>query len=297
MYSHFVESDIPKYSLSETSSELYEHFMIKRLDGVYRQHPAIFLEPHRKDYYMFVLVEQGSSRHWVDMVPYVLKPDTFYFSVPPQVHVKEQAQPLTGIMLCFTDDFLAIDEDQSLLQLPIIRNPYNGHELVTNAESLRFISDIMNKMLAEDEQQADWRHGMLMAYLRVLLIYLSRLYVDQYSNPQTQRDRALLHRFREFIGENYDKIHDVAAYANLLNITPGYLNEIVKLQSGKTAIGHIHERLLLEAKRLLFHSDNSIKEIAFSLGFEDASYFNRFFKRMDGQTPLLYRVSSREMYQ
>jgi len=82
----------------------------------------------------------------------------------------------------------------------------------------------------------------------------------------------------------------------MLNISAGHLSEVVKDQSGKSAITHIHERLVLEAKRLLFHTENSIKEVAFQLGFEDASYFNRFFKRITGNTPLDYRSSNREMY-
>ena len=74
------------------------------------------------------------------------------------------------------------------------------------------------------------------------------------------------------------------------------LGEVIKQQSGKTAIELIHERLMLEAKRMLFHTESSIKEIAFELGFEDASYFNRFFKRLGEQTPLAYRNSTRKMY-
>jgi len=54
--------------------------------------------------------------------------------------------------------------------------------------------------------------------------------------------------------------------------------------------------LILEAKRMLLHSDDSIKEIAFQLGFEDASYFNKFFKRLTLQTPLQYRTAIREIY-
>ena len=74
------------------------------------------------------------------------------------------------------------------------------------------------------------------------------------------------------------------------------LSEVVKEQSGKPAISHIHERLILEAKRLLFHTDGSVKEIAYDLGFEDDSYFNRFFKRITQQTPSEYRKHIRGMY-
>lgn len=65
----------------------------------------------------------------------------------------------------------------------------------------------------------------------------------------------------------------------------------MKAQSGKPAIKHVHERLVLEARRLLFYTDQSLKEIAFGLGFSEASYFSRFFKRETDLTPLAYRTS------
>jgi len=137
---------------------------------------------------------------------------------------------------------------------------------------------------------------MLMAYMQVMLIYLSRLYTEQLSNKALIPDRVLLKRYLSKIEESFIQLHEVAAYADKLNISAGHLSEVVKEQSGKPAIAHIHERLILEAKRLLFHTEESVKEIAFQLGFEDASYFNRFFKRITSRTPVEYRLSSREMY-
>jgi AraC family transcriptional activator of pobA len=271
-------------------------FEILELKGHSTQHPSVFLAPHRKNYYLMVFVKEGSSRHWVDMTPYTLKPDTFYFSVPHQVHVKEHAKPLIGAMLCFTDEFLAIEENHLLKQLPVIQNRHNGHELNLTVGDVVFIKDILQKMLNEYNQKQDWRNSMLLAYLRILMIYVSRLYTEQFTNAGLLADRMLLNKFRALVDEEFSRLHDVAAYADMLYLSPGHLGDVIKQQSGKTAIEHIHERLILEAKRLLFHTDNSIKEIAFQLGFEDASYFNRFFKRLTSQTPLLYRKSVREMY-
>jgi AraC family transcriptional activator of pobA len=290
-----TETDLPKYSLKQVSKNNISLFEIQELNDEYRQPPAIFLTPHRKDYYMMVLVRTGGSRHWVDMAPYTLKPDTFYFSVPHQVHVKEKSVFMNGILLCFTDEFLAIEENQLLKQLPVIQNPQNGHELNLAAENVAFIDDILRKMLAEYGQKQDWRNGMLLAYLRVLLIYLSRLYTEQFSEDVPE-GKMLLKKFHALIDEQYKELHDVAGYADQLFISAGHLGEVIKQQSGKTAIEHIHERLILEARRLLFHTEYSIKEIAWQLGFEDASYFNRFFKRLNSETPLHYRRQSRDMY-
>ncbi len=290
-----TETEIPKYSLKQVKEDSSGLFVIAELSHEYKQPPSIFLTPHRKDYYMMVLVKSGGSRHWVDMTPYTLKPDTFYFSVPHQVHVKEKSASMNGILLCFTDEFLAIEENQLLKQLPVIQNPQNGHELNLDAENVAFVDDILRKMLTEHRQKQDWRNGMLLAYLRVLLIYLSRLYNEQFCEDVPE-GKLLLKKFQTLINEQYKELHDVAAYADQLFISAGHLGEVIKQQSGKTAIEHIHERIVLEARRLLFHTEYSIKEIAWQLGFEDASYFNRFFKRLNSETPMQYRKQSRNMY-
>jgi AraC family transcriptional activator of pobA len=296
MYSQLTEPVIPKYSLQQVSANGNYMFEVLELKGRYKEPPSVFLTPHRKDYYSLIFVKEGSSRHWVDMKPYSLKPDTFYFSVPHQIQVKEQVKPLIGTILRFTDEFLAIEENQLLKQLPVIQNPHNGHELALNAENTTFIEDVFAKMLGEYNQKQDWRSGMLLAYLSVLLIYISRLYSEQFVNDELREDRVLLKKFRNLIDEQYNRVHDVAAYAGSLYISAGHLTEVIKQQSGKTPIEHIHERVMLEAKRLLFHTENSIKEISFKLGFEDAPYFNRFFKRLSSQTPVEYRKTTREMY-
>ena len=255
-----------------------------------------FLRPHRKDYYFFCLVRQGSSRHWIDMMPYTLKADTLYFTVPNQVQLKEEAEPLTGMLLAFTDEFMALEGNTALKQLPIIQNKQNGHDLSLTPADVIFLEDLLNKMYAEYIGKNNWQHGMMTAYVQVLMIYLSRLYTEQYSSATQTPDRLMLKKYLAKIEGSYAQTHEVTAYAEMLNISAGHLSEVVKAQSGKPAIAHIHERLILEAKRLLFHTEHSIKEIAFQLGFEDASYFNRFFKRLAKHTPVEYRVNIREIY-
>lgn len=291
-----TETIIPKYALDPEYTGANGTFMIKKAVGGINMIRSEFLLPHRKDYYFMVFVREGSSRHWIDMVPYTLKPDTFYFTVPHQVHLKEEAQPLIGMLIGFTEGFLALEGNGFLKQLPIIQNPHNGHELNLSPEDVTFLDSTLSRIYTEFSTKNNWQQGMLMAYMHVLLIHLSRLYTAQFNNSEAVADRVLLKKYLSKIEESYTELHEVAAYAELLNISAGHLSELVKQQSGKPAIAHIHERLILEAKRLLLHSEQSIKEIAFGLGFEDASYFNRFFKRITTRTPVEYRTAIREMY-
>lgn len=296
MYYSDTESIIPKYALEPDPATGNKVFRINNLDCSLGRMRKDFLAPHRKDYYFLVLIRQGSSRHWIDMTPYTLKPDTLYFTVPHQVHLKEEAEPLSGTVIAFTSEFLALEGNNSLEQLPIIQNPHSGHELALKKEDIVFLEDTLDKIYAEQQTKNNWQHPMLMAYMHVLLIYVSRLYTEQFSKRDLLPDRELLKKYLLKIEESYSELHEVASYADILNISPGHLGELVKQQSGKPAIEHIHERLILEAKRLLFHTEQPIKEITFQLGFKDSSYFNRFFKRITGHTPVEYRISSREMY-
>ncbi|RYE20030.1 MAG: AraC family transcriptional regulator [Sphingobacteriales bacterium] len=289
-------SSIPKYPLEPDAVVGNKMFRINRNDNVVNYLKSDFLVPHRKDYYFFAFVKQGCSRHWIDMVPYTLAPNTFYFTVPHQVHLKEEAKPMTGISMGFTKEFLNVANDSSLFNLPIIQNMQNAHALTLSDGDVVFIEDVLNKIFNEYHSHSDWQNNMLHAYIKVLLIYTSRLYTEQFQANELLQDKVLLKRYLAKIDELYSSQHDVAAYADALNISAGHLGDIVKEQSGKPAIAHIHERLILEAKRLIFHTDLAIKEIAFELGFEDASYFNRFFKRLSGQTPIEYRIAIREMY-
>ncbi|HTK18050.1 MAG TPA: helix-turn-helix transcriptional regulator [Mucilaginibacter sp.] len=296
MYAINTETIIPQYPLEPDEFVGDKHFRIRKANCSMSRERSDFLVPHRKDYYFLVFVKEGSSRHWIDMKPYTIRNDTFYFTIPHQVHLKEDVQPFTGTSIGFTSEFLNIMGNASLKQLPIIQNPHNGHELNLKAEDVLFIEDMLDKIYNEFNSKKGWQHNMLMSYMQVLLIFLSRLYTVQFSDTAQSQDRQLLKRYLSRIEEMYTELHEVNNYADILNISAGHLSEVVKEQSGKPAIVHIHERLIMEAKRLLFHSERSIKEIAFELGFEDASYFNRFFKRITQTTPAVYRSSTREMY-
>lgn len=292
----YNDKPIPKYPLEPDAMVGNTMFRINRNDSVINYKLSDFLVPHRKDYYFLVLVRKGDSRHWIDMTPYTLKPDTFYFTVPHQVHLKEETKPLSGVSLSFTKEFLATDNEGLLKELPVIKNPHNGHELSLSAPDLLFIEDVLDKVYTEYHTKSTWQHAMLLSYTKILLVYLSRLYVEQFSESTIEPGKVVLKNYLAKIEEHYTKVHEVSEYAALLNLSAGHLSEVVKAQTGKPAIAHIHERLILEAKRLLFHTEYAIKEIAYHLGFEDASYFARFFKRITGNTPAYFRENFREMY-
>lgn len=258
---------------------------------------ADLLIPHRKDHYLLVFIRRAGSRQWIDTTPYVLRDNTIYFTGPNQIIVKEGMKQLWSTGIAFTTEFLSLQENASLSKLSLLQNPQNGHELCLTEADVHFVEAQLPNITAEYQRPGDWQQRMLAAHLTVLLTYLSRLYTTQFRDTPPSADTLLLKTFQANVDASFRERHEVRDYASLLNLSADYLSEVVKQQSGKPAIKHIHERIVLEARRLLFHTNDSLKEIAFNLGFADASYFSRFFKRETGLTPADYRHSSRKMYQ
>jgi AraC family transcriptional activator of pobA len=286
---------VPVYPLLPDDINGNPNFRLYQFEGNFPAQSDLLI-PHRKDHYLLVFIRRGGSRQWIDMTPYVLKDNTVYFSGPNQVIVKEGITQLWSTGIAFTKEFLSLQENAAISKLPIIQNPCRSHELLLTPADVDFVEDMLSKINAEYILPSDWQQRMLTAYLTVLLTYLSRLYTEQYSNEVTTEEKLCLRHYQAKINERFRELHEVSDYASLLHISAGHLSEVVKTQSGKPAIKHIHERLVLEARRMLFHTENSLKEIAFELGFAEASYFNRFFKRETGVTPATYRDNIREMY-
>jgi len=290
------QQQVPTHPFRRDAVTANDSFHIARSEGglVYESDVLI---PHRRAFYLLVFVERGPGRHWVDTTPFDRKDNAVYFTTPSQMLVKEEAQPFWGTHLKFTSEFLTLQQNAALRNLPLVQNLHNGHELTLSADDAAWVKDCLARLEAEYHRPGPWQHPMLSAQLTVLLTYLSRLYTEQFPCPEPTADQRLLKAYQARIEESFRELHEVGDYAALLHLSAGHLSEVVKAQSGRPAIKHLHERLVLEARRLLLYTDHSLKEIAFDLGFSDASYFNRFFKRETNVTPAEYRVSIRKMYQ
>ncbi len=287
---------IPVHPFKRDEALSSDSFTIARSEGGLVYEEDVLL-PHRKAYYLLVFVKHSRGRHWVDMRPYERKDNTLYFSTPNQILVKEEPIPSWSTHLMFTSEFLALQPNAALRNLPLILNPQNGHELLLAAADVAFVEEMLDKLYAEYHRPGEWQHPMLSAFLTVLLTYLSRLYTEQFPVTEPSADTLLLKTYQAKVEECFRELHEVGAYASLLHLSAGHLSEVVKAQSGKPAIKHLHDRLVLEARRLLFYTPRSLKEIAFDLGFSEPSYFNRFFKRETDITPAEYRITARKMYQ
>jgi YesN/AraC family two-component response regulator len=134
---------------------------------------------------------------------------------------------------------------------------------------------------------------LLVSYLKIFLITASRLKTEQQSEAHKATDvneePFILQNLKNYIESHYKTKHTASDYADLLAISPKALTKLTKTHFNKTLTDLISERIVIEAKRELYLTNKTIKEIAYELGYNDEYYFSRFFKNNAAVSPQLYR--------
>lgn len=163
-------------------------------------------------------------------------------------------------------------------------------------EEKTIISNIVEQIREEYSRNIDvYTHDLIVSQLELLLNYVNRFYGRQFIT-RTVRDSDLVSRFESNLREYFtsDKpqlsgLPTVKQFARDIGLSPDYLSDMLKQETGKTAQEHIHYVLIDRAKNQLLGTSDSIGEIAFSLGFEYPQYFSKLFKKITGMTPAEFR--------
>lgn len=246
---------------------------------------------HRHDHFEIFWV-QGTGVHFNDFREYPLEQATFVTASPGQIHGWPDSEGLRGVMIGFTTAFFDGREPPptALMRYPFV---WSGHPVLKLAETDHLDSLVQLLEQEASRRQDDWQE-VVRSGLRMILTLANRS-APGLEEGQT-RGSGMLLNFRSLLEEKFRTTTAVSAYARLLGVTAGHLNDTVSSQTGRPAGALIRERILLEARRLLFHSELQIAEIAYHLGFDDPSYFARFFRREDGRPPGDFRTEIREKY-
>lgn len=235
---------------------------------------------HLHGFYEIIWFQKGSGTHYVDFNQYAIAPGIIFFISPGQIHSFDTKHDQEGYVLKICaelfDDFVSLscvtvqDKDSAALEM--------------------LIGAMQEELKKEDSLG---HREALHALVKLFVIMVRRSYAGMNPsapNPHKVSYKAFLN-FRKLIEENYCHLHTVKDYASLLNVSSKTLTLYVNECSKYSPLELINNRIILEAKRLLRYSVLSVKEIAFRLGFEDPSYFAKFFKRLVKQSPADYRES------
>lgn len=245
---------------------------------------------HRHDFHFFILQEEGRSQIEIDFKKYQLKNTAIVYIHPSQVHLMTKVEN-AGLYLVAVSNENLDPRYLKLLEEIVPANPLSlkATEFSIIAQAVQFGMNIF-------ERKDDRLHSTILKdSCNALVGLIVSKYLEQ-SEPAAGLSRVeiVTKQFRQALEVNFIKYKRPSDYADLLNISAPYLNECIKSVTGQPVSYHIQQRVILEAKRMLYHSDKSVKEISAELGFEDYPYFSRLFTKVTGMTALTFRNKNLE---
>jgi len=276
------------YSLDLLDAGAPASFVMRTMEEIAHRQGGIADDPHRHNYYSIIWSFTATGKHIIDFHEYSIEPRSIFFVSPGQVHQVITDPGPKGLVILFTLEFLqknSIRED-FISNLRLFRDSDETPPLPLNETvslQLMTFADAMNKAFKSTDEMKFETIG---AYLKLFLIACNgqcSLFPD--SNTQNiEVGRSLVQRFKGLVEQHFTEWHQVQDYAKELNVSPGYLNEVISSAIHKPAKEYIQNRLILETKRLSLFTSKSIKEIGYDLGFGDPSHFSKFFKSFTGNS-------------
>lgn len=245
-------------------------------------------ELHKHDFFFVLALQKGSGHHEIDFTDYTIHDHSIFILRPGQVHRLELQAGCTGFLMEFDASFYHPSDKISIQRLNRATNK-NFCELEVGRfnKLMAVLAYIFNEYDSKQE-----------GYIEIIKANLDIFFIEfirQSRNPDNTSKSSNWYtqeRFEEFIELVSSRIADfkqVSQYADLLNISTYQLNAITKASVGKSVSELINEQIILEAKRHLLATPNQVKDIADHLGYEDFSYFIRFFRKHTGYSPEAFR--------
>lgn len=249
--------------------------------------------PHRHDFFEIIWLRSGTGRVTSDLRSFPIHPRTLFFTSPGQVHAWELRGETRGEIASFSAEFFGVNSEYPglLAKMPFLYGGKVDPILFLDASEGERVEQIFRELYRDAADPAPGRDDLVRAYLTILLTFarqrFARLHPENVATPIAD---LLSRRFRLALEEHFPRLLEVGEYADLLLVSRSHLNDHLRRELGRSAGELIHERLVLEAKRLLAHTSLTSAQIAYRLRFQDPSYFGRFFRRNTGQTPGDYRA-------
>lgn len=249
----------------------------------------------RNNYFSLIWVKEGIGKIKADFAEYDFKANSLFAFSPYQPYMIATGKPLKGVAIYFHPEFFCIYKHHKEVSSNgvLYNNVYQPPFVTVDAASATTFQMLCEQIKTEMQNPDLAQYELLVSYLKIFLITASRLKTQQHSRAAEEvkdnKEPFILQKLKDAIEENFKTKHSPADYAEMLYITPKALAKITKYHFNKTLSSLINERIIIEAKRELYLTDKTVKEIAYELGYEDEFYFSRFFKVNADVSPQMYR--------
>lgn len=281
--------NIPIRHIQEILKEpnLSGSFSIREIDELLDGKDMI-QELHRHDFYYILVIEKGSGSHEIDFTPYEVNDHSIFLMRPGQVHQLNLKAGSTGFLIQFKTNYIY---SQNKLSQELLRkvNHINFCNLDSNA--FKKLVVILTTIHKEYTDKLEDYEEVIQSNLSVFFIELVRNRQNKKvaSTDNNHHTQEQLEKFLDLLEINITKKKQVSQYADMLHISAYQLNTITKTLLNKTPSELINEHIILESKRQLLATSNQVNQIADYMGYDDISYFIRFFKKHTQFSPEVFR--------
>lgn len=248
---------------------------------------------HMHTYYQIIWFSTP-GRHFVDYQEYEHQANTCFFLAPGQIHNFCRDSENAGYLFHFNEIFLSRNDKDALLHIQYrLFNEFEKPFIQLSQEQQVELQYITSKLRQEmDAKEHNYREQ-LYYYFQILILNLERLRQEEDHSWQTDPHFELAMGFKKAIEKYKGEFHNVQYFSEVLGTTEKTLSVVSKKYFHETPANFIHKKKVLEAKRLLSHTSRSIKEVAYELGFEQATYFTKYFKKHTSLTPKEFQAQIR----
>ncbi|TAH40290.1 MAG: helix-turn-helix domain-containing protein [Bacteroidetes bacterium] len=279
---------IRRIGLNQHVPELSGTFVIRDIKSLLSE-KDMNQDLHRHDYFYILVLEKGKGRHDIDFISYKVCDNCVFFLRPGQVHKLNLNAGSRGYLMQFNPEFYhPLDHESRQLLRKASSKPHCQPEAKGFGRLLRLLADVFQEFTDKKEGYQE----VIRAYLGIFFIELVRQKQNISNSPGKVDlyDQERLDKFLELLERNISTHKQVSEYAEMMHLSTYQLNAITKAALGKTCSTLINEAVILEAKRCLLATSNQVNQVAFQLGYEDVSYFIRFFKKHSGFSPESFRL-------
>lgn len=240
---------------------------------------------HKHDFFLFLLFEQGSGIHSIDFTDHKVTDHQVHILFPHQVHRWTLGARTKAYQFMISKRIF--ETFSSSLDLSFLL--YQSHPVVNLSPKTFQLLLYEFQSVRTELKQAPISWDLIYLRSNIIAQLVNREAGQKFKDMGQYRSSPVLQRYLSLVEQYFREERSVAFYANLLHITPNYLNILCKRHFQLPAMFFIQKRVTLEAKRMILATDLSLKEIAFELGFTDPAYFSNFFRAQTGSSPREFR--------
>lgn len=259
-----------------------------------------YISASRRDYYKISLITKGGGILTLGHRTYVIKAPAMIFINPLERKTWQPEGEQDGYYCIFTEHLFETQRRyrDELLHYPLFQTGANPVLTLTEEQGASLLQ-LFERLVKENKDCDAYRLEAITIYMQLLLLESKRIGVHETVPQRTLTTAQLLaERFTDTLEKQFPvtseqeqiQLKTASDFAQVLNVHPNHLNATIKSVTGRTTSEHIRQRILLEARLLLMHTDWPIAIIAHCLGFEEPASFSHFFKSQTGHTPHTFRT-------